>query len=73
MSLKSDDKCLEKVADNEPIFVLRAQDILAPRVVRYWARLADQSGVPREKVAEAHKLADWMLDWQEANGAQFPD
>ena len=29
--------CYAKAADDEPIFVLRAKDALAPDVVRYWA------------------------------------
>lgn len=32
--------CLNKAADDEPIFVLRAKDPLAPLLVRRWAELA---------------------------------
>lgn len=39
MSTKHDSVCLEKAGDEEPIFVLRAQDVTAPILVRVWARM----------------------------------
>jgi hypothetical protein len=38
VATKNTDRCLQKVSDDEPIFVLRAQDRLAPALVRQWAR-----------------------------------
>lgn len=73
MATKHTDTCLQKAGEAEPIFVLRAQDQLAPLVVRHWARIAEKAGTPRAKVAEAHKLADAMLEWQEQHGAKRPD
>jgi hypothetical protein len=35
---KLNSECLQKAADDEPIFVLRGQDALAPALVREWAR-----------------------------------
>jgi len=60
---KSSDSCLSKVGKNEPIFVLRAQDKLAPIVVEQWATLAFGTGVPLKKVLGARKLADEMRQW----------
>lgn len=37
MATKTTDTCLAKVKDDEPIFVLRGQDILAAETVRSWA------------------------------------
>lgn len=31
--------CLGKAHDDEPIFILRAHDLLAPFIVRQWARM----------------------------------
>lgn len=65
--------CYDNAGENEPVFVLRAQDTLAPEVVREWAFRAAHVGASREKVAEARKLADEMEDWQIANMKKVPD
>ena len=59
--------CLAPTPLDEPIFILRAQDILAPRVVVRWAHLADQAGSPQAKVQAALELAKQMADWQANN------
>jgi hypothetical protein len=56
-----------RAALDEPIFILRAQDMLAPRVVVRWAHLAEQAGTPQDK-ARRLKLGKQMADWQ-AKGA----
>ncbi len=73
MATKHTDECLKKCGESEPIFVLRAQDQLAPIIVRKWAQLAHQAGAPKAKTQEAHKLADAMEAWQEEHGAKRPD
>jgi hypothetical protein len=57
------DSCLNKAADDEPIFVLRAHDALAPAVVRAWATLAAGAGAPFEKFKSACDLAELMEKW----------
>jgi hypothetical protein len=65
--------CLNKAADDEPIFVLRANDALAAHTVREWARRYQfkktEDGrhmTARElaKCAEAHALARLMELWR---------
>lgn len=70
MSTKHDDVCLMKAADDEPIFVLRAQDKLAPIIVRLWADLAEAHGCAEAKVREAVSLAARMEKWPTR---KFPD
>jgi uncharacterized protein (UPF0147 family) len=73
MALKSNDSCLAKAADDEPIFVLRAQDKSAPRTVRRWAS-DNKATLDRAKYEEAHALADEMEAWQARTGrAKWPD
>lgn len=36
--LENPDGCLGKAADEEPIFILRGKDMIAPFLVRQWAR-----------------------------------
>src|ERR1700730_3563327 len=52
--------CLGKAADDEPVFILRAQDIFAPDLVREWADLAEECAP--EKAREARALAALMED-----------
>jgi len=65
--------CLARAADNEPLFILRAKDLLAPLAVRDWAKRADAAGVSQEKIAEALSLAREMEAWQEIYGKKVPD
>ncbi|HEY1301448.1 MAG TPA: hypothetical protein VGF07_13195 [Stellaceae bacterium] len=59
--------CLGRADDDEPLFILRAQDRLAAPLVRLWADLAHRLGCP--KALEAHSLADEMERW----GIAHPD
>lgn len=52
---------------DEPIFVLRAQDKLAPDVVDYWSTRAAGRDVDQSAVDSASKCADEMDEWQENN------
>ncbi len=64
--------CLNKAADDEPVFVLRAKDPLAARVVRHWCTLAEQQGLHEDKVPEADALAFQMESWRAANPKRVP-
>lgn len=65
--------CLAKAADDEPLFILRAKDMVAPGVVRVWVHYARASGTPEAKLSEALALAERMEQWQKANGKKVPD
>lgn len=73
MATKHNCKCLETAKDDEPIFVLKATDKLASRVVRKWAEMAASHGTPPAKVAEAMQLADQMDTWGKEHGTKTPD
>jgi len=67
--------CLNRATDDEPLFVLRANDELAPSVVRQWAQayliLKGGSGkMSREQLAkcdEAMLIANRMEKWKRDN------
>lgn len=61
--LTNPNSCLNKADPEEPIFVLRAQDLLAPIVIRLWADLARANKTDEEKVQEAKRLAFSMEQW----------
>lgn len=62
--------CLGKAKDDEPVFILRAQDALAADLVKIWAMRAESHGCSAEKVAEARALADAMAAW---TPRKYPD
>lgn len=67
MSYKSTDETLKKVGDDEPIFVLRGNDSLAPAIIASWVWEALEAGVSHEKVAEVEHLIDVMEAYQKAH------
>lgn len=73
MGYKHHDSCLANVADDEPIFVLRAQDKLAPVLVNLWCDLARMHGCSSAKIGEAGVLIHHMKTWQEEHGCKWPD
>ena len=75
---------LNKADEDEPLFILRAQDKLAPQVVRLWAAsllaalLGDGENASQaqvDKVTRAMKLAIDMEAWQAQHSARvkIPD
>lgn len=65
---------LARIADDEPVFLLRAQDQMAPGVIGVWCHSAEHRGTPKAKVAEAYDTAAAMRTWQEAHGGgKVPD
>ena len=65
--------CLGKADDDEPLFVLRGNDALAPEAVRHWADMAADAGTPPDKVSGARVVADQMQAWAETRGSKIPD
>ncbi len=58
--------CLNKAGVDEPIFVLRAKDLVAAMTVRHWATMA--VGIHEEqKIREALDLASKMEQWRAIN------
>ena len=61
------------IADDEPVFVIRAQDICAPATVEAWANLAELAGASKLIQDRARAHAQAMREWQAANGPKVPD
>ena len=59
--------CLNRAADDEPIFVLRARDPLAAKLVEDWAARAVLAGLHEEKAQAAFRFAQAMRAWREAH------
>jgi len=73
MAIKRDEindptSCLNRAADDEPIFVLRAKDKLAAKLVRDWAAEAVLEGHHDDaKIKAAWRYADAMDAWRDKN------
>jgi hypothetical protein len=56
----------DKIKDtDEPVFTLRAQDALAPFVVRQWLNDARINGVNEGKIRRGREHLDAIVKWQE--------
>jgi hypothetical protein len=57
----------------EPVFLLRGQDEVAPSVVKGWADLARLCGADQAVVGSARVTSAMMHDWQAQHGSKIPD
>jgi hypothetical protein len=63
-NLDSAVSCWNKAEADEPVFILRAKDPIAPMVVRIWASLAAQMQAhERDKTFGAFMTATEMEEW----------
>lgn len=53
----------EIIPEEEPVFLIRAQDVTSSVVVRFWAQIAEQVGADPEIVRLAREQADRMESW----------
>ena len=64
-NMKDPQSCLNKAAQDEPVFILRAKDPLAATVVACWAALAMSEGIHEQsKIDGALDVAKAMRDWR---------
>jgi hypothetical protein len=62
-----------KIPADEPVFLLRGQDAIAPTAVRIYAQRAGAAGASPEFVKAAEDQADAMDQWQKEHGGKTPD
>lgn len=62
-----------KIGEDEPVFLLRASDKMAPQTVREWARLQKLAGNKDKAVQVALDWAETMEYWQLENGCKLAD
>lgn len=61
------------IPDNEPVFLIRGQDVVAPDVVEFWATKAHEVGADSRMVEAARQQASRMRQWQAEHGSKIPD
>ena len=62
-----------KIGQDEPVFLLRAKDSIAPAMVENWASALQASGGNYKMVSMALEHAHKMREWQKENGCKIPD
>lgn len=76
-----EDSVLNRARDDEPLFILRASDVISLQLVNLWIHQAQMinnlaarglctARVPDKKIEEAIRTRDGMKAWQ---GANFDD
>lgn len=69
--LSNPSSSLNKAAPDEPVFVLRAQDALAPSIILQWMSLAREAGtLSVERELEARNCVKQMIAWHKS---KLPD
>lgn len=61
------------IAEDEPVFLLRAKDLIAARTVQYWASEVEKAGGDSTTVRLARLQANRMLGWGLHHGSKTPD
>ena len=62
-----------KIPVDEPVFLIRGQDVAGPATVLCWANIAEKEGASELIVIDARVQAGKMHDWQEKHKAKVPD
>lgn len=57
----------------EPVFLLRAKDILMPKTLRYWVDCLEQTNGDPKMIAMVREHADLTEKWQKQNGCTTPN
>jgi hypothetical protein len=61
-----------KIPEDEPVFLLRAQDAYAPSTLRHYAKLVEEGGNP-DMAEELRNHARQMVIWQKSVRVHKPD
>ena len=62
-----------KIPEDEPVFLLRGQDKLAPRLLLKWASELRLSGGSPEMARAVEEHAQKMIEWQKNVVSKTPD
>lgn len=62
-----------KIPKDEPVFLLRGQDISSPFAVDAWANANERNGGSPSLTDSAREQAQYMRDWQSAVKSKIAD
>lgn len=64
---------INPIGENEPVFLLRARDAIAPAIVEAWAERYQEEGGNPNTVERVRDFAGDMRAWQKKNGSKMAD
>lgn len=64
---------LGKIPENEPVFLIRGQDLAAPEALRQYAIEAHRQGANNDLIVATLDQARKMEKWQRENARKTPD
>lgn len=62
-----------KIPEDEPVFLIRGQDLAGPDTLREWCRLAHKFGAGNEIINKVLDHARAMEEWQRVVARKTPD
>ena len=62
-----------KIAEDEPVFLVRAKDINMIPTLNAWITSAEGYGVDKNMVQKVIDFKQDVIDWQKKNGCKVPD
>lgn len=62
-----------KIPGDEPVFIIRGQDVVGDKAVEAWANLAEAAGARDDIVKAARDQAHKMRKWRLHHGGKVPD
>lgn len=62
-----------KIPEEEPVFIVRAQDVCAPDVMRFWAALHLSIGGDKKMYIQMMAHAKLAEEWQHKCGCKLAD
>lgn len=66
--------CLGRAADDEPVFIVRGQDVTMPNTLEDWANRVERlNNGNNEKTLQARRDAMDVLRWQSTHPTKVPD
>ena len=57
-----------KIPEDEPVFLIRGQDVTSARTLRYWAAINQEIGGDPQLIEQALDHADLMQKWINKHG-----
>jgi hypothetical protein len=61
------------IAEDEPVMLFRARDVLFIDVLKYYAELLESCGSATHMIKAVHDQIELALKWREVNPSYFPD
>lgn len=61
------------IPEDEPVFLIRAQDVTAPEVVRHWIEDAADHGATDNILEAAEEHLQRIIEWQRIHSIKIPD